>query len=42
MFVTNDALYPTTSGPIVQVVDADPPAKSQPVNSRGAAIDNSR
>jgi L,D-transpeptidase catalytic domain len=30
VFVTNEALYPTTSGPMVQVVDADPPAKSQP------------
>ncbi len=28
LFVTNEALYPQTSGPIVQVVDADPPAKS--------------
>ena len=29
LFVTNEALYPQTSGPMVQVVDADPPAKSQ-------------
>jgi hypothetical protein len=27
LFVTNEALYPTTSGPNVQVVDADPPAQ---------------
>jgi L,D-transpeptidase catalytic domain len=29
LFVTNEALYPETSGPMIQVVDADPPAKSQ-------------
>jgi hypothetical protein len=34
LFVTNEALYPQTSGPILQVVDADPPAKRQPVHSR--------
>jgi hypothetical protein len=28
LFVTNEALYPQTSGPMIQVVDADPPAKS--------------
>src|SRR5580658_4521258 len=33
LFVTNEALYPQTSGPMVQVVNADPPAKSQPVRS---------
>jgi hypothetical protein len=33
LFVTNEALYPQTSGPMLQVVDADPPAKSQPVHS---------
>jgi hypothetical protein len=27
LFVTNEALYPQTSGPMVQVVDADPPSK---------------
>jgi L,D-transpeptidase catalytic domain len=27
LFVTNEALYPQTSGPMMQVVDADPPAK---------------
>jgi hypothetical protein len=27
LFVTNEALYPQTSGPMIQVVDADPPAK---------------
>jgi L,D-transpeptidase catalytic domain len=29
LFVTNEALYPQTSGPMLQVVDADPPAKNQ-------------
>jgi len=29
LLVTNEALYPQTSGPMLQVVDADPPAKSQ-------------
>jgi L,D-transpeptidase-like protein len=33
LFVTNEALYPQTSGPMLQVVDADPPAKSQPAHS---------
>jgi hypothetical protein len=33
LFVTNEALYPQTSGPMLQVVDADPPAKTQPVHS---------
>ena len=33
LFVTNEALYPQTSGPMVQVVDADPPAKTRPVHS---------
>jgi L,D-transpeptidase catalytic domain len=28
LFVTNEALYPQTSGPMLQVVDADPPTKS--------------
>jgi hypothetical protein len=28
LFVTNEALYPQTSGPMLQVVDADPPAGS--------------
>ena len=27
LFVTNEALYPQTSGPMIQVVDADPPTK---------------
>jgi len=36
LFVTNEALYPQTGGPMVQVVDADPPAKTQPVHSRGS------
>jgi L,D-transpeptidase catalytic domain len=36
LFVTNEALYPQTSGPMVQVVDADPPAKKQSVHSRGS------
>jgi L,D-transpeptidase catalytic domain len=33
LFVTNEALYPQTSGPMFQVVDADPPAKSPPAHS---------
>jgi L,D-transpeptidase catalytic domain len=36
LFVTNESLYPTTSGPMVQVVDADPPAKNQPGHDRGS------
>jgi hypothetical protein len=36
LFVTNESLYQQTSGPVVQVVDADPPAKSQPAKSRGS------
>lgn len=36
LFVTNEALYPQTSGPMVQVVDADPPAKTRLVHSRGS------
>jgi len=33
LLVTNEALFPKTSGPMVQVVDADPPAKNQAVHS---------
>jgi len=33
LFVTNEPLYPQTSGPIIQVVDADPPAKRPPTPS---------
>ncbi len=36
LFVTHEALYPQTTGTMVRVVDADPPAKSQPVHSRGS------
>jgi hypothetical protein len=36
LFVTNESLYPQTSGPMVQVVDADPPAKKPPIHSRGS------
>jgi hypothetical protein len=36
LFVTNEALYPQTSGPMLQIVDADPPSKSRPLNSRGS------
>jgi hypothetical protein len=36
LFVTNESLYPQTSGPMLQVVDADPPAKKQPIHSRGS------
>ena len=33
--VTDEVLYPQSSGPTVQVVDADPPARSQPSTSAG-------
>jgi hypothetical protein len=33
LFVTNESLYPQSSGPMLQVVDADPPAKNQPARS---------
>jgi L,D-transpeptidase-like protein len=36
LFVTNEALYPQTSGPLLQIVDADPPTKNRPVNARGS------
>jgi len=36
LFVTDESLYPQTSGPMVQVVDADPPAKKRPPNSGGS------
>jgi len=36
LFVTHEALYPQTTGTMVQVVDADPPTKSQAVHSRGS------
>jgi hypothetical protein len=36
LFVTNEALYRQTSGPMLQVVDADPPTKSQRVGSPGS------
>ncbi len=36
LFVTDEALYPQTSGPMLQIVDADPPTKSRPLNSRGS------
>jgi hypothetical protein len=36
LFVTDESLYPQTSGPMFQVVDADPPAKKQPTRSRGS------
>ena len=36
LFVTHETLYPQTTGPMVQVVDADPPTKTQPVHSRGS------
>ena len=42
LFVTNEALYPTTTGPMVQVVDADPPAHNLPAHSGGAGVDRSR
>jgi hypothetical protein len=33
VFVTNEALYPQTSGPMLQVVDADPPEKRSRAHS---------
>ena len=36
LLVTDEALYPQTSGPMVEVVDADPPAKKQPIHSGGS------
>jgi hypothetical protein len=36
LFVTNEALYPQTGGPMIQVVDADPPGKGRPAPSRGS------
>ena len=36
VFVTNEALYPQMTGPVVQVVDADPPTTNQPAHSRGS------
>jgi hypothetical protein len=32
LFVTNEALYPQSSGPMLEVVDADPPARIQPAH----------
>jgi len=34
LFVTHESLYPQTSGPVVQVVDADPPADNHPPQNR--------
>ena len=36
LFVTNEALSPQTTGPMVQVVDADPPTPNQTADSRGS------
>ena len=36
LFVTNQSLYPQTTGTMVQVVDADPPTGRQPVHSPGS------
>lgn len=36
LFVTNEPLYPQTSGPMLQVVDADPPASNHAVQSHGS------
>jgi hypothetical protein len=33
LFVTHQSLYPETTGPMVQVVDADPPGRSQATKS---------
>jgi len=36
LFVTNEPLYPQTTGPMLQVVDADPP-NTKPAHSRGSS-----
>jgi len=36
LFVTNEPLYPQTSGPMLQVVDADPPSRNHVVQSHGS------
>jgi hypothetical protein len=36
LFVTNQSLYPQTTGAMVQVVDADPPTRRQPVHAPGS------
>jgi len=36
VFVTHEALYPQTTGAVVQVVDADPPPKSELGHPRGS------
>jgi hypothetical protein len=36
LFVTNAALYPQTTGPVVQVMDADPPTKRHPIHPAGS------
>jgi hypothetical protein len=36
LFVTDEPLYPQTSGPMLQVVDADPPAKGKAAQLRGS------
>ena len=36
LFVTNEALSPQATGPMVQVVDADPPTPNQRADSRGS------
>jgi hypothetical protein len=33
LFVTHQSLYPETTGPMLQVVDADPPGRSQATKS---------
>jgi hypothetical protein len=35
LLVTSETLYPQTSGPKVQIADADPPANSRPTHSSG-------
>jgi hypothetical protein len=36
VFVTHEALHPQTSGPMLQVLDADPPPKHRPAHSPGS------
>jgi hypothetical protein len=37
LFVTDEPLYPQTTGPMLQVVDADPPTRSKPAPARGSS-----
>jgi hypothetical protein len=36
LLVTHESLYPQTTGPMIQVMDADPPAKGKHAGSGGS------